>query len=548
MSPISHLCKIGPIALSLLLASGLSARPLEDLPGEEVTLRETGSALPKSRAPASPEMPSTWLAQPIDEQLARDENLLTVSKGALFVPTYSESRREPEVSIYSPSGELVRTGLTGTRILLDSGDYQVRIGSGSQRQQMRFDVRIEEGHTRVLKPTWGGLLVETLTPDGDYFEGQYEVIRIDRNGWYGRGRGLGEERLQDINLWILPPGIYRLGKVGDPASALRSYITVELHPGELQSVELVYADKNPGSEIIAGGLKTLNTRVVAGRHWTYGLRAGGNLAFVSSVDISDTRKEIGQLSSDVRLRVRYDNAVYYGLNEINLRNNFLKERGAPISVVADEATARSTWVRRFNDWVGPYLRGQISSHFFSRHSEADTIYVVDPRPDPDNPGSLIIDTLMTDYSGRFRFEPSYYPLLLSEGLGVNLDILDFSRIELSTQVGLAAHQRFSEDDYVALTSNQYYQTSTESDIGLETLVYARVRPFNFLTLDARMELFAPNAEISGIQLTDLEMDLRLTLSRFVELGYLFQINEITEAAANSFPSSHSLSIRFNLNY
>jgi hypothetical protein len=525
----------------------VSGRPLDELPGEEILLHEPV----ESRTPPAPVFDSattTWLAPGIDEQMSRDQTLLTVSKGAVFIPTYTESRREPEVGIYSPSGKLVSKGHTGSRILLDSGAYEVRVGSGSQRQQMRFDVHIAEGHTEWVRPTWGGLLVETLTSEGEYFEGQYELIRLDRDAWFGRGRGYDEERLQDIKTWLLPPGIYRLGKVGDPANALRSYITVVVKAGELQTVELIYSSRTLSGEIIAGGHKSLTTRTKVGRNWKYGLRAGGNLAFVRNVDASDTRKESGQFASDIRLRARFDHPIYFGISELALRDNFLKNRGEALSVVTDEVQARTTWVRRLNAWVGPYVRGQVSTHLFPHHAAADTVQVVAVREDTSQANGVLIDTLRTDVTGSFRYEPSFFPMRLSEGLGVNLDLVNGAFLELTTQVGLAAHQKFSRKEYVARTSTEYYRSKSEATIGLESLVNARLRLFNFMTLDGRVELFAPDAQLDELQLSELELDLRISLSRFVELGYLFQMNELTQAAANRYPRSHNLSLRFNLNY
>lgn len=531
-----------------LFAASVFARMPDELPGEEWTLHQAPPPAPKPEAAVIDSLALSWLAPGIDEQLSRDHTLLTVSKGAVFVPTFTESRREPEVGIYSRSGKLIRTGQTGKRILLDSGHYEVRVGSGTQRLQSRFDVRVEEGHTEWIRPAWGGLLVETLTADGEYFEGQYELIRLDRDAWFGRGRGFGEERLQDIKVWLVPPGIYRLGKVGDPANALRSYITVVVQPGELKQVELIFSGTDFGGEIIAGGLKSLNTRTKVGRNWKYGLRAGGNLALVRNIDASDTRKESGQFASDIRLRARYDHPVYFGLSELALRDNFLKTRGENLSVITDEAQARTTWVRRLNAWVGPYVRAQVTTHLFPHYAAADTVHVVTVGPDSTLPNRERIDTLFSDTSGRFRYEPAIFPLRFSQGLGVNLDLLNVSFLELTTQVGLASHQKYSRKEYVALSSTQYYRTKTETLIGLESLVNARLRLFNFMTLDARCELFAPDAKLDDIQLSDLELDWRFSLSRFVELGYLFRMNELTVEAANRYPRSHNLSLRFNLNY
>src|SRR5690606_33526911 len=112
--------------LFLSLAASLPVRgaQLGDLPGEDVS--SSGGEVEKSQSKVTPtatqaRRAENWLAPGVNEQLSRDRILIPLGKGALFVPTYSEPRREPEVSAIDARGKLARTGQTGERILLDSG-------------------------------------------------------------------------------------------------------------------------------------------------------------------------------------------------------------------------------------------------------------------------------------------------------------------------------------------------------------------------------------------------------------------------------------------
>src|SRR5690606_13227142 len=217
---------------------------LDGLPGEEVVTRPNiqgrGDAAPAPRVPADSVTGTNWLAPPVHEQLARDPVLLALGKGALFMPTFSEPRREPDLAILNTEGELVATGQTGRRLLLDAGDYEIRFGSGVSARRLRTQVRVEEGRTTTVAPTWGGLLVETLTETGEYIDGQYDLVRMEDWINYGRGQGSTEERLQDIDVWIIEPGLYRISRVGEGYNSLLNYITVQVNPGELHSVEIVF--------------------------------------------------------------------------------------------------------------------------------------------------------------------------------------------------------------------------------------------------------------------------------------------------------------------
>ncbi len=534
-----------PTFLFLCAVAPAFANLLEGLPGEEITMSpEAINALRTPSAIASDSSHGVnWLAPSIEEQLGRDGSLSTLGKGAIFVPTYSEPRREPDVAVFDRNGKLASTGQTGQRILLDSGEYDVRFGSGVSGHRLHTRVKVEEGHTTVLPPSWGGLLVETLTDSGGYIDGQYDLIRIENWTSYGRGSGFKEERLQNIKVWILPPGLYRLSKTGEGYNSLRNYITVQINPGELHSVELIF-DQASGGNLIAGGTKSLNTHTQVGRHWTFGLRAGGNVGLTRTVDQANSRTQSILVSSDLRSRARYDQTRYFGITELFLQNSFLKDENKPLSIASDYVQLRSTWVRRLNAWLGPYVRGQATTHLFPSHINLDTAYRLSSH---DSAGVVKIDsTLIT--SGSFRTQPSIFPLSLAQGVGVNVEWFSLYTLQLSTQAGFAARQQISAGDYLARTRNSFERAQSSSTIGAEGILTGTLRLSTQFTLDLRMEVFSENASPQALQLENLEADLRFFLTRNVEVGYLFQMSETLDKVVNRFPTTHNLSLRLSFNY
>jgi hypothetical protein len=540
----------GAAVFSVLAATFAPLAPLaaspeaifEGLPGDEVTAEPRRAPPPRPRA--APVADSgiaeevvegvNWMAPPVHEQLARDPVLIALGKGALFVPTYSEPRREPELAVFDAGGRLVATGQTGHRILLDSGNYEVRFGSGVTSRRLRAKVRVDEGRTNTVPPTWGGLLVETLLEDGAYDDGQYDLIRMEEWVNYGRGQGYKEERLQDIDVWILPPGLYRISKVGEGYNSLRNYITVQINPGELHSVEIVFSQDG---SLIAGGVKSLNTRARAGQYWTYGLRAGGNASFARAVDQANDITQSVLFSTDMRLRARYDRSAYFGITELFLQNSFSKAEGQPFTTTTDDLRLRSTWVRRLNNWLGPYVRGQVSTHLFPTEATLDTVYVTRL--------TGAVDTIAT--GGTFEWQPSFYPLLLAQGAGVNIEWLSRYEAEISTQIGLAARQRLSRGDYELLSAGSFQEQQTTREVGAEGVLNGRLRLSSQFTLDLRAEVLAANANVKNTKLENFEADLRFFITRNIEIGYLFQTRE-TEEADNRFPRTHSLSLRLSFNY
>jgi hypothetical protein len=527
----------------LLSAPPAAAVQLGGLPGEDVSSGEVRKAEERAKEEAPARRSANWLSASIEDQLARERTLIPMGKGAIFVPSYTEPRREPEVTVTTLGGKPVKNGTTGQRILVDSGMYTVRLGSGTSVQQISVDVKVDEGHTTVVPPEWAGLLVETLTPDGNSIEAQYEVIRMDKGTNYGKGRGLTEERLQDIKTWLLPPAVYRISKPGEGFNSLRDYITVQLNPGELTQVELIF-DKAAGGDVIGGGIKSLNARVKVGSNWTIGLRAGGNVNLTRTTDASGVRKEAAQVSDDLRSRLQYDDALYLGTTELLMQDNFSKERGRPLSVTSDLVDLRTTWVRRLLPWLGPYVRTIMQTHLFEAKPGSDSIYVAQY---VDSSGTTV-RRLALDTSGDFVAAPGLDPLNFREGLGVNVELASKYWIEANTQVGLAARQTIANHSYVANASGEYEPATSTREIGAEGTLNGTLRLGSDMTLDLRLELFAPNAIPSRVRLEDLTADFRFFLTRNLEIGYLYQVSELPEQSKNRFPSSHNLSLRLSFNY
>ncbi len=539
MNAVARMFSVAVLA-ALCVGGNAFAIVLDGLPGEEVVTRSNVQRAradqPVHRPPVDSITGANWLAPPVHEQLARDPVLLALGKGALFMPTYSEPRREPDIAILNAEGDLVATGQTGRRIQLDAGDYEVRFGSGVSARRLRANVRVDEGRTTTVAPSWGGLLVETLTETGEYIDGQYDLIRMDPWVNYGRGRGYTEERLQDIDVWVIEPGLYRISRVGEGYNSLRNYITVQINPGELHTVELVFDDET--GDLIAGGIKTLNTRARAGSYWSYGLRAGGNAALTRAVSDGDEITQSLLFSTDLRLRARYDRESVFGINELFLQNSFTKNEGASLLVTQDFVQLRSTWVRRLNDWLGPYVRGQVSTHFFPLDVVRDTVRLI----------NLDGDTSVVGTGGTFERQPPFFPMALAQGVGVNVEWLADYAVEVSTQTGLAFRQDISRGDYLSREVDLFEENRSLYSVGAEGILTAKLRISSRFTLDLRAEAFAQDADIRNTRLENLEADFRFFLTRNIEVGYLFQMQESLTDTPNRFPRNHSVSLRLSFNY
>ncbi|MBF0431571.1 MAG: hypothetical protein HQK83_09845 [Fibrobacteria bacterium] len=535
-----------------------------ELPGNEIT--ESEAAIERSEKLTKADKPNKaintekyWRAPSIDEQLARDKTLIGMGYGAIFIPSFTEPRLEPEVLVFTSKDHQVASGSPGERILLEAGRYSVRVGSGTITNKMKYFVTIEEGHTTLLKPEWGGLIVETINDDEEHIREEYEVYRIGKSSTpYGKGYGLEEERLDDIKTWLLPAGLYRITRAGEDFSSITNYVTVQLNPGELTIVQLVFksdfTDIEGVQTLVAGGIKDLRTSVKAGRNWKYGLRFGGNVNLFSeivSLEPGTSREEKREISAllDFRLRAQYDNTKFLGVNVLKTKNRFSKLKNKPFEPDLDDVQFRSTWTRRLNHYIGPYIRGIMETHFFYKKYEAtDTTYIQ----------NINKENIATIYNGdKIEVRPPFFPLEFNESVGFNFQLFSFYSFELSMLSGLAAKQYIHKDVWQELSVKQDGKTyaafrplSKDPEIGLAYTINVITRLGSMLTLDYRADLFNQNFKLfDGKKYTidEFLVELRLNLTRYFEISYQYELDDRGNELQYRFWHIHNLLFRISLN-
>jgi hypothetical protein len=187
------------------------------------------------------------------------------------------------------------------------------------------------------------------------------------------------------------------------------------------------------------------------------------------------------------------------------------------------------------------VRGSLETHLFPKEVDLDTVFIVEDRA-----GSLVpSDTIVP---GLFESEPRLDPVEFAEGVGVNVDFLSRYFVEASAQAGLAARQRLTSSSYVAREAKRYELASSVYEIGAETLLLAILRLGDQAAVDLRTELFFPDGIPSRLRIDDFTADCRVYLSRYVEIGYVFQLRESVESVKNRYPTRHSFSLRLSLNF
>jgi len=552
------------LALVIVLAQTLAfAARSPELPGVEVTDSEI--ALEQSKKLVQTQSTERtylyenrgWTAPNLEEQLNRDETFIGMGQGAIFIPRFTESRLEPEYIAIRADTLLKEyigrewTGKPGFRLVVPYGSYTVVMGSGIGDKKLEYKVSVEEGKTTLIPPEWGGLVINTMNEDGEFVSESYEIFSVNNGESYGKGFGLTQERLNDVKTWILPPQVYRISRSGENASSILNYITVQVNPGELSHVELVFEEST--GRLIAGGVHKMRINTSRSSHWTYGLRLGGSAIYRTSLTVDEQKSSDWNILGDLRLRALYNHPKIFWLTELYMREdmwwlNEEEQKESQWNVAQDLLQFQSSVVYRFLEWLGPYTRINVKTHIFPGYDWLNITETVRRREN-------IEDTIT--YKEKIRVSYPFDPLRIGEGIGLNLRPVVSNSADISAQTGFAARQTIRKKlknlnsiktEYTIANDNSY-------EYGWESSLNVRFYFLRFFTLDLIGEAFFPKATIHDYIIEELSADFRIAITRFLELSYQQQLYDRMTEVENKddikgerFESLNTVQLRLYVNF
>jgi len=520
--------------LAIILAQTfVFAAPPPDLPGIEVT--DTETALEQSdrlvqkisSGRSLVYQNKGWSAPDIEEQMSQDETFIGMGQGAIFVPRLTESRLEPEYiairadTLLKEYIEKEWTGKPGFRLAVPYGSYTVILGSGIGDKKLEYNVNVEEGKTTLIPPEWGGIVINTINEDGEFISESYEIFSVQNGESYGKGFGLTQERMNDVKTWILRPQIYRISRNGENASSLLNYITVQVNPGDLTYVELVFEEST--GRLVAGGVNRMRINKANDSYWTYGLRLGGSASYTTLITADGQKNDAWNAHGDLRLRALYNRTKMFWLTEFYTRENMLlideEQKESQWSIAQDLLQFQSSFVYRALDWIGPYLRLNAKTHIFSEYywiAQQDTV----PRRRVRDGDTIVVN------EKRILISPPFDPLRIGESAGLNLRPTISNSLDISAQTGFAAKQIIRNKMLIPMNKEQTIfvpATNNIYDYGWENSLNVRLYLSRFVTLDLIGEIFFSEGKIKDYIVEELSADLRIALTRHLELSYQQQL-------------------------
>lgn len=437
-----------------------------------------------------------WTMPSPEQQLAADETIIPVGKGAVFVPSITGPEHEPPAAIVTEDD--VISIPTGQRVLLDPGPYVVVISSGSPAQGLSVAVDIKEGETTLLPVTWGALRIEVTDDRRIPHRGSYEIIRADTRDVVGTGFGVDTLQGEILQTWLLPPGLYRIVKTGRNFRALRDFSTVYVPEAGFVRYRLVQ-DEETGDFLGAGVLlpEEFGSGGRENTRWFRSLVIGvdGSVVSRQNAVAAFNGTELSAAGYvDLQLAFQDDPHRFSLLLQAEEGASQLQpEETDPLPVVksTDELRGDLLYTLSLRGSTGPYVRGSAESNAFRTDLlvTEDTTFVTQL----DN-GTQRRTTIPAN--DTFVLADAWAPTILREGVGINTSFLQKNRsMNFNFRIGFGMRQNFYEgsrsiEDASGTDEVEYDEEDSFFEEGIEATVVASLRLPGWVVYSTDLELFS----------------------------------------------------------
>jgi hypothetical protein len=370
----------------------------------------------------------------LEDQLALDLTPVPVGMGALFIPSLTDPTLEPRVQVFS-GAQRVALGSSGKRIVLPPGRYKVVFGQGELASRSSLDVDVLDGVTTPINAFFGAVRVTAVNPDGRPIAQRYTISTLDGSRRWDSQRTSDVADYAATPSWILPPGRYVL-TLGTNTESREGRFVFVVHPGEVLRYQLVVEDDKLLRTEFAQKQLVVEPSIFK-LEWVIGADLGLDR---TARQLSTFNGDALRIGAFTRARVGIDTGNNLALLTVRLDESWVgleagAGRGLPLQKINDELNLELLYNYRLGGILGPYVRATGRTAFFDTE-----IY-------PDAPTTLITTNSAgeqaTEQLGRgdtVRLMSGFYPLILQQGGGLGLSLLNNEYIEFNMRGGVAARQ------------------------------------------------------------------------------------------------------------
>jgi hypothetical protein len=371
-------------------------------------------------------------------------------------------------------------------------------------------MKVVEGNTTLVTPDWAALIIDVIDEGRASINESYELYQHETQELVETGFGVEEERGERVRTWILKPGIYDVVRVGQSFSTIHKY-SVRLMPGELAQRNLV-VDNDNGEFIGFYPRPVLHSRAEEISKISSQTEISGSTLLNTSQNTSTGDRTSVSLALQIFNRTRYSSDRNFASLRIVLEEGATKETGQDFVKSIDRFEVRATYIYRVSSKFGPYLRGVLSTKLFEKDRNfepalAGDFYKLSARGDTlesiRNPSSVAI-------------EPSFFPLELRQGVGINSQLVRSFPLNVDVRLGLGARQILVSDAFNLKSDSTAVERKTSTSTGIEALLILDSRLAKSVNFDSEFDILI-NQTDPGKWVFSLENRLRIFLTSFINL-------------------------------
>jgi len=487
--------RLNIVIILLAWAMSVMASPPPDVPGEMLSnevffnhffrnREQNTEQQEQTQEPRrNPSMRQSRAIIPIHDQIAQDTTVIRYGEGAVFVPRMSEKGNiEPIFHIYDSRGRRVVIGDTGRKIPLQPGQYMLRIIDRTPFDiTQRFEIRQDE--ITPITPNWSAVRIEVLSSTGIPIRSEYDLALLDPLTPIGRGYGRDMGFAEELRVWFLPTGYYKILGVGAALNSIDNFLTFRLHRNsEFLRFTVV---KDPETQRIVGGGTLLEDIIPIARrqnNWRHTINIGGSVDFNSYRDISlDSSSNITHFSFLLfdRLNYRRNRVDFSNITRFDVGISVEEMDLSTIRATNDEFRINSLFTYRLVDRFGPYFRSEFSTSLFERNAD----FGRETRLNNNSRHAFIIfdnlPDIVTEHteqridssSNFFTTTPAFSPVQFQVGSGFNIQLTQNHILDARFLSGLGIEYEKRWDSWRTISENNLVFADSISEDGIYQTIF-----------------------------------------------------------------------------
>ncbi|MCF7911965.1 MAG: DUF481 domain-containing protein [Candidatus Cloacimonetes bacterium] len=488
-----------------------------------------------------------YSAEVIGDTISTDERGI----GLLYLPNLSGEENEPYYYVYGKNGEMAGSARMGEELPLREGIYNVEYGSMRESRMMSKKVDIKPRWRYNVEPDWGCLIVDVMDEQRNYVKVSYTIYDNEDGFDYGIDYPADVNLGEKTNIWVLKPGTYKVTLNSESFNSYRNFTTIEVMENVCQRLSLVVEEEENTGIYSLIGAGVLNEADSKKRNTNWALGSAIHMNVNLNTNNSENRDET-KLSINVNAQL--DNSAYYNRERLQYSLKNLVELGtnkdednAQFRVDLDDFDLKNTVIFNVISVFGFYGRFDLNTHFFPVQ-DYDVNYIKI---------STSGDTLsMGNYASTIDTSPSFFPMILKEGFGLNFQFLNTARSNMNLRVGLGSRQDLRNNvfsnssewtDSLSVPETTYrIYTEEESSYyeGIEASLVGDLQILRNVNYSLTADFLFPFDAAKNYTM-DLENIFNVKLFKYISLDYRLKFySKESEAQADYITTQQSLFLRF----